>query len=97
MLSGELESRVRKRHYLYDHIQRRSDKNTMEEDQNVTATFLEPDEMKEFVSENVQLQNGFNNIERDEAFANLSQIWIELGMIYPFLKYICDFYFLLKS
>ena len=69
----------------------------MEEDQNVTATFLEPDEMKEFVSENVQLQNGFNNIERDEAFANLSQIWIELGTIYPFLKYICDFYFLLKS
>ena len=52
----------------------------MEEDQNVTATFLEADEMREFVSENVQLQNGFNNIERDEAFANLTQIWIELGM-----------------
>jgi len=51
----------------------------MEEDQNVTATFLEADEMREFVSENVQLQNGFNNIERDEAFANLTQIWIELG------------------
>ena len=56
----------------------------MEEDQNVTATYLEPEEMQEFVSHHVQLQNGFNNVERDEAFANLTQIWIELGKFYSF-------------
>jgi hypothetical protein len=57
----------------------------MEEDQNVTATYLEPEEMEEFVSRHVQLQNGFNNVERDEAFANLTQIWIDLGTFYSFL------------
>lgn len=45
----------------------------------MTSTYLEPEEMEDFVKHHVQQQSGFNNVDRDEAFANLTQIWLELG------------------
>lgn len=59
-------------------------KNRMEEDLNMTSTYLEPEEMEDFVKHHVQQQSGFNNVDRDEAFANLTQIWLELGTFHFF-------------
>lgn len=51
----------------------------MEEDQNISSTYIEPEKMDRFVKEHVDQQPGLNGEHRDETFASLTRIWIDLG------------------
>ena len=54
----------------------------MEEDLNISSTYIEPEKMDRFVKEHVDQQPGLNGEHRDETFASLTQIWIDLGKNY---------------